>query len=102
MQVNRRFLAALPEIVIVTVNAFLGLSFYVIEQNFSRSKFLKVDYTSLSETAFVIGAGLTFLVFLLRWKLARPVVRLSLLVALTLFNQACLIAFLVSVMPYRW
>ena|SRR5438067_10041715 len=102
MQVTRRMLSTLPEVIIVMVNAFLGLSFYVIEQNFLRSKFMKVDYTSLAETAFAAGAALTLLVLCLRWKIKRPLIHLQLLIALTLFNQASLIAFLVSVMPYKW
>jgi len=76
------------------------MSFYVVEQMLSHSRFLKVDYTFLSEKAFVIGLVCLVLLLAFRWKIKGAFLRLELLIAITLFNQACLLAFVVSVTPH--
>ena len=100
MRMTRQTLKILPEVIILIVNAFVGLSFYVVEQMLSHSRYLKVNYTFLAEKGFAVGVVALLAVLILRWKLKSPLLRMQLLIALTLYNQACLLAFVVSVTPH--
>ena len=101
MQVNhRRLLHMVPELMILSVNGFVGFSFYVAEQMLAHSQYLKVNYTFACEKAFIVGAVALLVSLPLRRKLTPSILRLQLLVALIFFNQACLLGFLVSVFPH--
>jgi len=81
------------------VNGFLAFCFYVASTIFDYSHILKTNLTVLSQVGFVIGlvAVLAALVFANKMV---DLTRIVLLTLLTLFNQACIIAFLVSLLPF--
>jgi hypothetical protein len=81
------------------VNGFLAFCFYVASTIFDYSHLLKTNLTFLSRVAFVVGLVAVLAAVTFSNKMV-DLTKIVLLTVLTLFNQACVIAFLVSVLPF--
>ena len=83
----------------VIVNASLAFCLYVASTIFSYSHLLKTNLAVLAEIGFVVGGiGIGFALYFPR-KIGF-LTRLHLLAVLTFFNQTCVIAYLVSLLPF--
>lgn len=102
MQMNEisRRLAVAIEVAAVAVNGVLLLALYVAEANQSHSRFLKTGFGFCAQVLFLAGFLALVVVLALRWKIKSFAVRWAFIVVLTLWNQACLAAFLASTMPF--
>jgi hypothetical protein len=87
------------EMFAVALNVALAFCFYVANSIFSYSSLAKTNLAVASQWAFVFGLVATTLVVILRWKFKDFFIRFALLVIITLFNQVCLTALLISLLP---
>jgi len=98
---NERVLKIILEIVALSVNAIIALAFYVAEQNFSHGGFVKNNLGILTERAFLVGLLAIVILVIARLTIKNLSVYCMLITMTTLWNQTCLITFLVSSMPFR-
>jgi len=88
------------EIFAVALNLALAFCFYVANSIFSYSSLVKMNLAVVSHWALVFGLLAVASVVILRRKFKDFFIRFALLVTITLFNQVCLIALLVSLLPF--
>jgi hypothetical protein len=88
------------EMFTLALNATLAFCFYVANGIFSHSNLLKTNLAVASQWCFVFGLAAVALVVILRWKIKGFFIRFALLVTITLFNQICLMALLISLLPF--
>lgn len=103
MQVNEEGcgVGLLVEISAGAVNLLLILAFYVANANFSTAGFAKTGFGVFAEMAFVAGLiGLCVLI-VTRGKIRSKLSRYLLILVVTAWNQACLVAFLASIIPFK-
>jgi hypothetical protein len=84
----------------VALNAALAFCLYEANLIFSYSSLLKTNLAVASQWAFMLGLVGVALVVILRQKARGFLVRFALLVTITLFNQMCVTAFLISMLPF--
>src|SRR5258706_9556360 len=97
MQVNaNRLLSSMWLPIALIVNTMLAFGYYVGWSNINHSQMLKSNFTNMSEIAFCFGILMLLISLLVIRKLENSH-RWMLLCSLTLFNQACLICFLISI-----
>ncbi len=103
MQVNEegRGMLRMVETVASAVNLLLAFTFYVANANHSTSGFAKTGLGFLAEIAFLVGLAGLGLLIVGRRKIKSNLARLMLIMVVTIWNQACLIAFLTSLIPFR-
>src|SRR4051794_10997421 len=103
MQLNAegRFFRIGVELAAFLVNGFLALAFYVAEANSAHSGFAKNMFSNACEIAFLIGFVGFMLTALARSQIREFSARWILISTATLWNQTCLIAFLISLMRFR-
>jgi hypothetical protein len=99
-ETRRRFPWAF-ELIAIPVNAVLVVAFYAAEMNLRDGGFLKNNLSVLSERGFYFGLVVLVVTVLAGWKATDFVYRGFLLLGITLFNQACLIALLASSIPFK-
>ena len=101
MNRGSRIVRVVVEVAALAVNAAIILSFYVAEQMAAHSGVAKNNFGVFSERAFWIGVVALIIAVLSRAKLKGFVVRSLTIGIITLWNQTCLVAFLVSLIPFR-
>ncbi len=89
------------EISAVALNAALAFCLYDANLIFSYSSLLKTNLAVVSQWGFILGLVAVALVVILRKKARGFLLRFALLVTITLFNQMCLTAFLISMLPFE-
>ncbi len=88
------------EMFAVALNVALASCFYVANSIFSYSSLVRTNLAVVAQWAFVLGLLATTLVVILRFKFKDFLIRFAMLVMITLFNQVCLMALLISLLPF--
>ena len=99
--VNRPNWGLPTEVFGVLINLLLLAAYLVGDSNYSTLGFAKTGIAAIAETLFFAGLSAQGLAVVLRWKLRGSISRYVMMLVVTLWNQACLIAFFAALMPFR-
>lgn len=88
------------EVLAIALNIALGTCLWVARSIFSYSHLMKTNLAVFAEWGFVLGAIAIVALLILRQKITPFSNRFGFLVVITMFNQICVTALLVSVLPF--
>jgi len=85
----------------VAVNSILIFAFYVAKHNFAHSGYAENRFTLLAKMCFCIGIVALMLILIARRRMEKFLTGCLLVIGVTLWNQACLLAFLIATAPFK-
>jgi Co/Zn/Cd efflux system component len=89
------------EVVAAAINVVLAVMFYFATESYRDLGIARNSLGALAEDAFVCGLIAIIVAISFRWKIKDGVVSCLLVIVITLWDQACLLSYLIAMIPFR-